>query len=80
MLAKKTIKNQITLPKTVVSRFGNVEYFDVSTDGETIVLRPLRTSRIDEIADGWLNSGSRKRTCPMLYLGRVKPLEAPRRV
>jgi len=49
MLAKKTVKNQITLPKTVVSRFGNVEYFDVSTDGETIVLRPLRTSRIDEI-------------------------------
>jgi hypothetical protein len=49
MLAKKTVKNQITLPKTVVSRFGNVEYFDVSTDGETIVLRPLRISRIDEI-------------------------------
>ena len=81
MLAKKTIKNQITLPKTVVSRFGNVEYFDVSTDGETIVLRPLRTSRIERNSrSGWLNSGSWKRTCPMLYLGRVKPLEAPRRV
>lgn len=49
VLAKKTVKNQITLPKTVVSKFGNVEYFDVSTDGETIVLRPLRPSRADEV-------------------------------
>ncbi len=49
MLAKKTVKNQITLPKAVVERFGNVEYFAVSTDGETIVLRPLRESRADEV-------------------------------
>lgn len=48
MLAKKTVKNQITLPKAIASRFGNVEYFEVSTVGETIVLRPLRTSRLDE--------------------------------
>jgi bifunctional DNA-binding transcriptional regulator/antitoxin component of YhaV-PrlF toxin-antitoxin module len=49
MLAKKTVKNQITLPKAVISRFGNVEYFDVSTDGDTIVLRPLREGRADEV-------------------------------
>lgn len=49
MLAKKTVKNQITLPKAVVERFGNVEYFTVSTDGESIVLRPLRESRADEV-------------------------------
>jgi hypothetical protein len=49
MLAKRTVKNQITLPKTVVARFGGVEYFDVSTDGETIVLRPLQISRADEV-------------------------------
>jgi hypothetical protein len=49
VLAKRTVKNQITLPKTVVSRFGNVEYFDVSTDGETIVLRPLKVSRAEEV-------------------------------
>jgi len=34
MLAKKTVKNQITLPKAVITRFPGVEYFDVSTDGE----------------------------------------------
>jgi hypothetical protein len=49
MLAKKTVKNQITLPKAVVTRFGGVEYFDVSTDGECIILRPLQKSRADEV-------------------------------
>ncbi len=49
MLAKKTTKNQITLPKTVITRFAEVEYFDVSTDGECIILRPLQKSRADEV-------------------------------
>ena len=49
MLAKKTVKNQITLPKTVVTRFAGVEYFDVSTDGECIILRPFKESRADEV-------------------------------
>jgi len=49
MLAKKTIKNQITLPKAVMARFAGVEYFDVSTDGECIVLRPLQKSRVEEV-------------------------------
>ena len=49
MLAKKTSKNQITLPKAVVNRFHGVEYFDVSTDGECIVLRPLERSRAGEV-------------------------------
>jgi hypothetical protein len=49
MLAKKTSKNQITLPKAVVSRFGDVEYFEVSTDGASILLHPLRKSRADEV-------------------------------
>jgi len=49
MLAKMTIKNQLTLPKAVVTRFSGVEYFDVSTDGVSIVLRPLKRSRADEV-------------------------------
>ena len=49
MLAKKTVKNQITLPKAVITRFSGVEYFDVSTDGECIILRPLQRSRADEV-------------------------------
>jgi hypothetical protein len=51
MLAKKTVKNQITLPKAVVTRFKSVDYFDVSTDGKTITLRPLVESRADQVRD-----------------------------
>jgi len=49
VLAKKTVKNQITLPKAVVTRFSEVDYFDVSTDGECIILRPLQRSRAEEV-------------------------------
>ena len=49
MLAKLTVKNQLTLPKAVVTRFSGVEYFDVSTDGTSIILRPLQRSRADEV-------------------------------
>jgi hypothetical protein len=49
MLAKLTVKNQLTLPKAVVTRFSGVEYFDVSTDGSAILLKPLRPSRLDEV-------------------------------
>ncbi len=49
MLAKKTIKNQLTLPKAVMTRFTGVEYFDVSTDGACIILRPLQRSRASEV-------------------------------
>jgi len=33
----------------VVSRFVDAEYFDLSTDGECIILRPLQRSRADEV-------------------------------
>ena len=49
MLAKRTIKNQITLPKAVLTQFAGVEYFEVSTDGSAIMLKPQRVSRLDEV-------------------------------
>jgi len=51
MLAKMTVKNQLTLPKKVVTRFKGVEYFDVSTDGDSITLRPLVRSKADEVRE-----------------------------
>jgi len=42
MLAKKTSKNQITLPKEIVSSFRDAEYFDVAIDGNSIRLTPVR--------------------------------------
>ncbi|MDR3771963.1 MAG: hypothetical protein P4L26_01375 [Terracidiphilus sp.] len=49
MLAKLTVKNQLTLPKTIALQFSGVEYFDVSTDGSAITLKPLQVSRLDEV-------------------------------
>jgi len=49
MLAKLTVKNQLTLPKAVASRFAGVDYFEVSTDGRSITLRPFQRSRVEEV-------------------------------
>lgn len=49
MLAKKTSKNQLTLPKAVVANYPDVDYFDVRDEDGRIVLVPLRPSRADEV-------------------------------
>jgi bifunctional DNA-binding transcriptional regulator/antitoxin component of YhaV-PrlF toxin-antitoxin module len=49
MLAKVTVKNQLTLPKAVMTSFAGVEYFEVSSDGDSIVLRPLQQSRAGQV-------------------------------
>jgi hypothetical protein len=41
MLAKKTVKNQITLPKAIVEKLPDTDYFEVSLQGEDIVLKPV---------------------------------------
>ena len=48
MLAKRTSKNQITLPKAVITRIGGSDSLDVTTDGASITLRPLQ-SRADDV-------------------------------
>ncbi len=42
MLAKKTSKNQLTLPKEVVKSFPDTDYFDVSVKDRKIILMPVR--------------------------------------
>lgn len=44
MLAKKTSKNQITLPKAIVERIPDAEYFDVSLVEGAVVLKPVAVS------------------------------------
>ncbi len=41
MLAKKTSKNQITLPKEIVRQLPDVEYFEVSLRDGDVVLKPV---------------------------------------
>ena len=49
MLAKLTSKNQLTLPKAVVSAFPGAEYFDVANENGRIVLTPVRLIRADAV-------------------------------
>ncbi len=48
MLAKKTSKNQLTLPKEIADRFPGTDYFDVRVEGNKITLRPARIQLEDE--------------------------------
>jgi hypothetical protein len=47
MLAKKTSKNQITIPKKIVDELPEVTYFDVEWKGGVIVLKPVRLYSTD---------------------------------
>ena len=49
MLAKRTSKNQITLPKEIVRVFGDVEYFDVSVTDNVIRLTPVTISPVGSV-------------------------------
>jgi len=49
MLAKLTAKNQLTLPKSVVTAVGTAEYFDVEASNGRIVLTPVRIQRGDAV-------------------------------
>ncbi len=57
MLAKLTVKNQITIPKNVISRLPNVEYFDVRYDNGNIILKPLKVYDTDI---DWIRSKMKK--------------------
>ena len=49
MLAKMTSKNQVTLPKAVVSKVAPTDYFDVEVEGGRIVLTPVRIQKADAV-------------------------------
>ena len=49
MLAKMTSKNQITMPAAVAAHFQGVNLWIVSTDGNTVILRPFEENRGDEV-------------------------------
>jgi len=47
MIAKKTSKNQLTLPKEIVKSFPDTDYFDVSVKDRKIILMPVRITPDD---------------------------------
>ena len=51
MLAKKTVKNQITLPKKIAEQFQGIDYFEVRKEKDLIVLEPVRPERSREVRE-----------------------------
>jgi hypothetical protein len=49
MLAKLTTKNQLTLPKSIVTSIGKSDYFDVEVENGRIVLTPVRIQNADAV-------------------------------
>lgn len=52
MLAKKTSKNQLTLPKSVAGKFKEFDYFDVSLRDNIIILKPVRITPAESTLEG----------------------------
>jgi hypothetical protein len=48
MLAKKTAKNQITLPKALLRQLPDAQYFDVSLQEGALLLTPVVVSKPGE--------------------------------
>jgi len=46
MLAKKTSKNQLTLPKEIADKFPGIDMFDAEVDDNRIVLVPVKMTPI----------------------------------
>ncbi len=49
MLAKLTIKNQLTLPKEIITEFPGATCFEVEAVNGQIVLTPVRMQRTDAV-------------------------------
>jgi len=47
MLAKLTSKNQITIPKAILSQIQETTHFDVTLRDGTIILKPVSVSGVD---------------------------------
>jgi len=49
MLAKRTSKNQITLPKAIVAATGEVDYYEVDVEDGRIILTPARLQKANAV-------------------------------
>lgn len=49
ILAKLTSKNQLTLPKSLISAVGAADYFELQVKDGQIILTPVRIQRADAV-------------------------------
>ncbi len=55
MLAKKTSKNQLTLPKEIVKTFPDIDYFDITVEDKKIILNPVKIVPANKTLEGVRN-------------------------
>jgi len=55
MLAKKTSKNQLTLPKKVAGIFEGIDYFDITVKDNLIILKPVKMIPAESALEGVRN-------------------------
>ena len=51
MLAKKTSKNQITIPKAIIAAYEGIEYCDVRSENGRMILAPHKPKQADAVRD-----------------------------
>lgn len=71
MLCKVSSKNQITLPKELLTHFKGSEYFDARLEDGKIVLepmivRPLETKKLEDIRNKIRDLGLKEEDVPNL--------------
>lgn len=49
MLAKLTSKNQLTLPKSIITSVGKTDYYDVAVENGRIILTPVHIQQADAV-------------------------------
>ena len=49
MLARITSKNQLTLPKSIVTSLPKTDYFEVEVENGRIMLTPVRVQQADAV-------------------------------
>ncbi len=69
MLCKMTSKNQITLPKELVSQLAGQNYFDARLENnkiilEPVIIRPVETTELAAIRDKITASGITEQSIP----------------
>ncbi len=61
MLAKRTSKNQITLPKAIVAGFEDIEYFEISRQDGRIILEPVQINQAEKVREKLNSLGIKER-------------------
>lgn len=51
MLAKRTSKNQLTLPKSIVEATGKADYYEVTVENGRIVLTPVKLQQVNAVRE-----------------------------